>query len=110
MDRKIIVICVLAMVFAALVISGCAGAPVSPTVTPNVTATPKATVTPVPNTTSSMTNVSDVGAGGMANNTTGTSYMSGTITPVPGSQAGGMNNTTGAMPAGNQTMPGNTTT
>ena len=64
MDRKLIVLGVLAVICAAMVISGCTSGPASPTVRPNVT------ITPMPTKTTPMTNVSDVSAGGMANNTT----------------------------------------
>jgi hypothetical protein len=89
MDRKLIVLGVLAAIFAVMVISGCTSGPASPTVTPNVT------ITPMPTKTTPMTNVSDVSPGGMANNTsTAVSPIAASVIPAPQGVIVGQNNTT----------------
>jgi PBP1b-binding outer membrane lipoprotein LpoB len=98
MDRKLIVLGVVAVICAVMVISGCTSGPASHTVTPNVT------VKPMPTKTTPMTNVSDVSAYGMANNTSAAaSPIVVSVTPAPMGVIQGQNNTTGIIGTGNAT-------
>jgi hypothetical protein len=97
MDRKLIVICVLAVTFAALIISGCTSAPVSPTATPSPMAPTMPAAAP---------NETYAGEGGFAENAS----INATVTPVAGEAMDIVNNMTTAGEAidfmNNTTMAG----
>jgi hypothetical protein len=72
MDRKLVIICVLAVIFAVMVISGCTSGPASPT----VTIKPGGNATLMP----SASPGTYAGAGGFAQNASGNA----SVAPSPG--------------------------